>query len=104
MGRIKEVAAQPAPLQARVKVWLVVYMAIVHLAALAGLVLLLQEERFWASLGLCVFVYWLTGLGVTAGAHRLWAHRSYKAAPALRFFSDAMQFHGQPGLHLPLGA
>ena len=26
------------------------------------------------------------GLGVTAGAHRLWSHRSYKARLALRLF------------------
>lgn len=26
-----------------------------------------------------IFLYQITGLGITAGAHRLWAHRSYKA-------------------------
>ena len=29
-------------------------------------------------------MYWMGGLGVTAGAHRLWAHRTYKAKFILR--------------------
>lgn len=31
-----------------------------------------------------MFLYTLSGLGITAGAHRLWAHRSYKARFPLR--------------------
>lgn len=26
-----------------------------------------------------LLLYQVTGIGITAGAHRLWAHRSYKA-------------------------
>uniref|UniRef100_A0A182PAC8 Fatty acid desaturase domain-containing protein n=1 Tax=Anopheles epiroticus TaxID=199890 RepID=A0A182PAC8_9DIPT len=40
------------------------------------------------SLLTCVFTFLLTLfgiLGVTAGAHRLWAHRTYEATPLLRF-------------------
>ncbi|KAB0802333.1 hypothetical protein PPYR_04519 [Photinus pyralis] len=33
-----------------------------------------------------VFIGQLTGLGITAGAHRLWTHRSYKAKLPLRIF------------------
>lgn len=29
---------------------------------------------------------WLNGLGITAGYHRLWAHRAYSAHPALKWF------------------
>lgn len=29
---------------------------------------------------------WLNGLGITAGYHRLWAHRTYTAHPALKWF------------------
>ncbi|KGL84230.1 Stearoyl-CoA desaturase 5, partial [Tinamus guttatus] len=32
------------------------------------------------------FYFLLSGLGVTAGAHRLWSHRSYKAKLPLRIF------------------
>lgn len=31
-----------------------------------------------------MFLYLISGLGITAGAHRLWAHRSYKARFPLR--------------------
>merc|ERR1719498_2194380 len=33
-----------------------------------------------------LFLWYLSGLGVTAGAHRLWSHRAYKAKLPLRFF------------------
>lgn len=33
-------------------------------------------------LGICVWI--LSGLGVTAGLHRLWSHKSYKAKWPLR--------------------
>lgn len=33
-----------------------------------------------------ISLYWITALGVTAGKHRLWAHRSYEAAWPLRLF------------------
>jgi stearoyl-CoA desaturase (delta-9 desaturase) len=31
-------------------------------------------------------LYLLAGLGVTAGMHRLWAHRTYKAHPIVKYF------------------
>ncbi|KAL0088280.1 stearoyl-CoA desaturase [Phycomyces blakesleeanus] len=36
------------------------------------------------TLVLSIITYFLTGLGITAGYHRLWAHRSYRATLALR--------------------
>ncbi|CAD6938789.1 unnamed protein product, partial [Tilletia controversa] len=42
----------------------------------------LQAKTFWWS-----FVYYfLTGLGITAGYHRLWAHRAYNASTPLQYF------------------
>ncbi|KAG0283264.1 hypothetical protein BGZ96_012365 [Linnemannia gamsii] len=32
-----------------------------------------------------IIYYFATGLGITAGYHRLWAHRSYSAGPAMSF-------------------
>lgn len=32
-----------------------------------------------------IFYYYLTGLGITAGYHRLWAHRSYNASVPLQY-------------------
>lgn len=48
------------------------------------------------------FCFLLTALGVTAGAHRLWSHRSYKAKLPLRIFlaaANSMAFQvGREGL------
>jgi stearoyl-CoA desaturase (delta-9 desaturase) len=33
-----------------------------------------------------VFWYFVTGLGITAGYHRLWAHRSYNASVPLQYY------------------
>ena len=61
-----------------------VYLAIVHVLALtAGFYVMdasLKTLAFAASL------YFFSCLGITAGAHRLWAHKSYKARSPLRFF------------------
>ena len=40
-----------------------------------------NERRVWC---LAVFLYVISGLGITAGAHRLWSHRAYKAKWPLR--------------------
>ncbi|KAE8232346.1 hypothetical protein CF326_g2629 [Tilletia indica] len=42
----------------------------------------LQAKTFWWS----VVYYFLTGLGITAGYHRLWAHRAYNASTPLQYF------------------
>lgn len=54
---------------------------------------------FWASLAFshdfnkkilaAIFLYVISALGITAGAHRLWAHRSYKAKLPLRILLAA---------------
>jgi len=33
----------------------------------------------------------MSGFGITAGAHRLWAHKAYKARTPLRLFLAYMQ-------------
>ena len=53
---------------------------VVHLAALALAPFTVTRAGLWTCLGLYLF----TGLGVTAGAHRLFAHRSFQPAPLLR--------------------
>ncbi|XP_071797624.1 stearoyl-CoA desaturase 5-like isoform X2 [Asterias amurensis] len=61
----------------------VVLMATLHGAAIYALLCLTWKcylyTLLWASL-----LYWVGALGITAGAHRLWAHRSYKAKLPLR--------------------
>ncbi|KAF8610092.1 delta 9-fatty acid desaturase protein [Ceratobasidium sp. AG-I] len=40
----------------------------------------------WQTALFSVFWYFVTGLGITAGYHRLWAHRSYNASKPLEYF------------------
>uniref|UniRef100_A0A8D2IGB5 Stearoyl-CoA desaturase 5 n=1 Tax=Urocitellus parryii TaxID=9999 RepID=A0A8D2IGB5_UROPR len=65
----------------------VVLMSLLHLGAMYSLVLIpkaMPLTLLWAY-----FCFLLTALGVTAGAHRLWSHRSYKAKLPLRIFLAA---------------
>ena len=58
------------------------YITFVHILGLYGLFYVPQCKAatlWWA------FVLWpITGFGITGGAHRLWAHRSYTAKPLYR--------------------
>lgn len=59
--------------------------AILHLLYLYGFYLSVAQST-WSS---WLFMYSYAvfgGLGITAGAHRLWSHRSYKARDSLRAF------------------
>jgi stearoyl-CoA desaturase (Delta-9 desaturase) len=56
---------------------MIIYLVLVHLAGYIGLTTVLSCK--WQTL-LEAFILWpITGLGITAGVHRLWAHRSYNA-------------------------
>lgn len=57
-----------------------------HLTALYGAWILLTGAAKWQTIIFAIFFYNLAALGITAGAHRLWAHRSYKATQALQIF------------------
>uniref|UniRef100_A0A2M3YY13 Putative fatty acid desaturase n=1 Tax=Anopheles braziliensis TaxID=58242 RepID=A0A2M3YY13_9DIPT len=54
-----------------------------HLAAVYGAWLMLTSARLY-TIAFAFVLYVMSGLGITAGAHRLWAHRSYKAKLPLR--------------------
>lgn len=65
----------------------VVLMALYHIGAVYALSLIPKAYTLtWIWAYLC---FLLTALGVTAGAHRLWSHRSYKAKLPLRIFLAA---------------
>ncbi|XP_030767600.1 acyl-CoA Delta(11) desaturase-like isoform X2 [Sitophilus oryzae] len=51
----------------------------IHLGCLYGLFLCIWSAKIYTTL----FVF-VTGFGITAGAHRLWSHRAYKAKWPLR--------------------
>lgn len=63
------------------------FLSFVHLVALVGTVLYLVLHGL--TLGaVALFVAWIlvTGFSITAGYHRLFSHRSYRANPLLRAF------------------
>lgn len=73
------------PKPPKIIVWRnVILMAFLHLAALYGFVLL--PSAMYRTLAWTVICFIISALGVTAGAHRLWSHRSYKAKLPLRVF------------------
>merc|ERR1711998_51828 len=58
------------------------YITFVHVVGIMGLFYLAEAKAatlWWA------FLLWpISGFGITGGAHRLWAHRSYTAGPIYR--------------------
>lgn len=59
-----------------------VYLSVVHTAAFIGLTLV--HVCKWQTNAFALALWPISGLGITAGAHRLWSHRSYKAGATLR--------------------
>ncbi|XP_060523606.1 acyl-CoA Delta-9 desaturase [Cylas formicarius] len=55
----------------------------IHLGCLYGLFLCLWSAKFYTTLFAFLSIY-ISGFGITAGAHRLWSHRAYKAKWPLR--------------------
>ncbi|XP_076239714.1 acyl-CoA Delta-9 desaturase-like [Calliopsis andreniformis] len=72
-------------------VWLpvIVYLYL-HVGALYALYLFCTETKY-ATLIFAWVSGLLSGLGITAGVHRLWAHRAYKAKLPLRIFLMILQ-------------
>nr|BAH72790.1 ACYPI009290 [Acyrthosiphon pisum] len=63
---------------------IVLFFVFGHLSAIYGLYLMFTSTKLLTTFyGLCSWI--LSGLGVTAGLHRLWSHKSYKAKWPLRF-------------------
>nr|CAD7590878.1 unnamed protein product [Timema genevievae] len=60
--------------------------AFLHLAAVYGLFLMLTASRIW-TLVWAFSVGFLSGLGVTIGAHRLYSHRCFKATWGIRLLN-----------------
>ncbi|CAH2101270.1 unnamed protein product [Euphydryas editha] len=61
----------------------VIFFIMLHIGAVYGAYLFLTKAM-WATRLFAVLIYLCSGLGITAGAHRLWAHKSYKAKLPLR--------------------
>ncbi|MDX2099923.1 MAG: fatty acid desaturase [Leptolyngbyaceae cyanobacterium bins.59] len=62
----------------------ILFMAGVHIGAVVAL---FPQFFSWRAVGLCLFMYWVTGcLGVTLGLHRLVSHRSFQVPKWLEYF------------------
>jgi len=59
-----------------------IYISVCHLLALAGICMIPWCKV--ATLLWAVMLWPIGGFGITGGAHRLWAHRSYKASFGFR--------------------
>lgn len=64
----------------------IAFLAAAHLAGLGGLLWLVFVRCSPWTVGLAVLWFVLCGLGITGGYHRLFAHKSYKAAAPVRAF------------------
>jgi stearoyl-CoA desaturase (Delta-9 desaturase) len=60
--------------------------AILIVTPLIGIIGAYFTKLRWETFLFSVFYYYVTGLGITAGYHRLWAHRSYNASVPLQYF------------------
>lgn len=68
----------------------VILMSALHFGALLGLRQCFVSAQ-WKTIFCCYILYSLGGIGITAGAHRLWAHRSYKAKWPMRIILAYLQ-------------
>lgn len=55
------------------------------LATVGAMILVWQRLVTWQDVGLLLGMYFLTGIGITLGFHRMLTHRSFQAHPAVRF-------------------
>lgn len=64
----------------------IIFWSSIHIFSLIGLIkLFLQDNKINILIRLVIWHH-LAGMGITAGVHRLWSHRSYKAKMPLQFF------------------
>ncbi|XP_013164746.1 PREDICTED: acyl-CoA Delta(11) desaturase-like [Papilio xuthus] len=74
----KLVAPQAAPRKYQIVYRNILTFGYAHLTALYGLYLACTEAT-WSTIIFSYILFALAAIGITAGAHRLWTHRAYKA-------------------------
>jgi fatty-acid desaturase len=62
-----------------------------HAAALVGLYFVVTGQVQWRTMIWAILWHLCGAFGITAGSHRLWAHKSYKAKLPLRIILAFMQ-------------
>lgn len=68
----------------------VVLFSVLHLAAIYAVIFEVRQSK-WQTLLWSYLLYLFGGIGVTAGSHRLWSHRSFKATFPLRLILVMLQ-------------
>ncbi|XP_050346627.1 acyl-CoA Delta-9 desaturase-like [Nymphalis io] len=84
----KDATTPIVPPSAEKRKWEIVWRNVIlfvflHVGGVYGAYLFLTKAM-WTTRLFAVILYLCSGLGITAGAHRLWAHKSYKAKLPLR--------------------
>lgn len=62
-----------------------------HMAIAYAAYLMLTGQVMWQTIIFSVFLHFLGGMGITAGAHRCWSHKAYKARTPLKLLLTFMQ-------------
>jgi stearoyl-CoA desaturase (Delta-9 desaturase) len=61
------------------------FITITPMVGIAGLIwLICSHQFFWATMIMALVYTYITGVAITAGYHRLFSHRTYKAHPVAR--------------------
>jgi len=84
-----------APLRVRLAVLAVVLVPILGLAA--AVVMLWGAPFYWMYAGLLIGLYTLSSVGIGVGYHRLFTHKSFEAAPAVRYTLAVLGSFGVEG-------
>ena len=76
------------PAESRPIIWLnVLYIVVVPLVVVPTSVWYIATHGVtWLEFAVAVTMWWATGLSITAGYHRLFSHRGYKASAPVRLF------------------
>ncbi|CAG7833998.1 unnamed protein product, partial [Allacma fusca] len=69
----------------------VIIFAYVHMAALYAVVMIITGKIRWQTMVFAWILHLLGGLGITAGAHRCYSHKAYKAKTPLKILLVFMQ-------------
>ncbi|EER12488.1 Acyl-CoA desaturase, putative [Perkinsus marinus ATCC 50983] len=63
---------------------MIVYISLVHIVACYSIYNTITRPHYMLTYVWTIILWFISGFGITAGAHRLWSHRSYKARYPLR--------------------
>lgn len=79
-----EAGDEPKPLSGSMRTAILLAVTLPFVGLIVGIVLLWENGFSWLQLGLLLLMYHLTALGVTAGYHRLFTHRSFETSRPIK--------------------